>query len=258
MNSKAPRLLGFPLNQMELGELVDISIEGIIKKEQQVFACANPHSLATAKDDPEFSQSLLHSNHLVADGVGLAVIGRILGIHTGPRITGNDYFYALLEKLNNTAKVKLNRNARVFFFGSSEKVLKLIKQNMEYQFPNIDVCGLLSPPFGDWSEEKNREMIEFINSAKPDVLWVGMTAPKQEKWVHKNKIYLNSHVIGSIGAVFDFFAGTYPRAPEWACRLGIEWIVRLVREPKRMWRRTLVSAPRFIYMTAKIHVLKMF
>ena len=89
-------------------------------------------------------------------------------------------------------------------------------------------------------------MIATINQAKPDVLWIGMTAPKQEKWMHANAAKLHAKVIGSIGAVFDFYAETYPRAPKWICNLGLEWTYRLSREPRRMWRRTVVSAPKFV------------
>jgi N-acetylglucosaminyldiphosphoundecaprenol N-acetyl-beta-D-mannosaminyltransferase len=88
------------------------------------------------------------------------------------------------------------------------------------------------------------------------VLWVGMTAPKQEKWVHANARALSVPVIGSVGAVFEFFAGTNPRAPQWMCTLGIEWLYRLMREPRRMWRRNFVSTPRFLRMVMMHHVLR--
>lgn len=256
MNTKIKYLLDYPINQLELSDLIDYSIEGIKKKEQQVFACANPHSLVTAKNDPEFRRALEQSNHLVADGIGLAIVGNLIGANVGPRITGNDYFQNLLRELNDRAQESLGRKARVFFFGSSQRVLDLIETNMKCTFPNIELCGLISPPYGDWSEQENDEMVAKINDSRPDVLWVGMTAPKQEKWVNSNRHRLNATIIGSIGAVFDFFAGTHPRAPEWACKLGVEWIVRLVREPKRMWRRTIVSAPKFILMATKMHILR--
>ncbi len=97
-------------------------------------------------------------------------------------------------------------------------------------------------------------MIATINEAEPDVLWVGMTAPKQEKWVHANVDSLNARVIGSVGAVFDFFAGTAPRAPQWMCSLGLEWLHRLAREPRRMWRRIFVSTPVFVRKVLAQHV----
>ena len=98
-------------------------------------------------------------------------------------------------------------------------------------------------------------MIRLINDAQPDVLWVGMTAPKQETWVQTNRKRLRVPVIGSIGAVFDFYAGTHPRSPRWICRLGLEWVYRFVREPRRMWRRNFVSAPKFIGLIVWRHIL---
>lgn len=98
-------------------------------------------------------------------------------------------------------------------------------------------------------------MVQVINDAKPDVLWVGMTAPKQEKWVEGNRRQLNAPVIGSIGAVFDFYAGTCARAPQLVCRMGLEWIYRLMMEPGRMWRRSFISSPIFVWLMIRRHVL---
>ena len=97
-------------------------------------------------------------------------------------------------------------------------------------------------------------MVQVIHHAKPDILWVGMTAPKQEKWVEANRRQLNTQVIGSIGAVFDFYAGTYARAPQWICLIGLEWAYRFILEPRRMWQRNFVSAPKFVWLVLMRHV----
>ncbi len=94
-------------------------------------------------------------------------------------------------------------------------------------------------------------MVAAVNSGRADVLWVGMSAPKQEKWVHRNRHRLNVKVIGAIGAVFDFYAGTQKRSPEWALRTGLEWLPRLLWEPRRLWRRTLISAPVFLWLVVR-------
>ena len=127
---------------------------------------------------------------------------------------------------------------------------------MADEFPEIEVCGTLSPPYRSWTSEENKAMIAKVNAARPDVLWVGMTAPKQEKWVAANRNQLDVPVVGSVGAVFDFFAGTNPRAPQWMCKLGLEWVYRLIREPRRMWRRTVISAPKFVVLVLWHHVLR--
>ena len=173
----------------------------------------------------------------------------MVGVQIGPRITGTDYFQAVLNALQQRG------DGRVFFFGSSQRVLDLIAKRFANDFPALTLCGTLSPPFGSWSDEENRRMVQVINDAKPDVLWVGMTAPKQEKWVEENRRNLNVPVIGSIGAVFDFYAGTYARAPQLICRIGLEWAYRFILEPRRMWQRNCVSAPKFIWLVFSRHVL---
>jgi N-acetylglucosaminyldiphosphoundecaprenol N-acetyl-beta-D-mannosaminyltransferase len=145
---------------------------------------------------------------------------------------------------------------RVFFLGSSDTVLSEISARFRQLYPALTLCGTLSPPFRAMTAEENRQIVDLVNRVRPDVLWVGMTAPKQEKWVHSHAAALEVPVIGSIGAAFDFFAGTNPRAPEWVCRLGLEWMFRLAREPRRMWRRTVISAPRFFRLVVGRHVLR--
>ena len=204
------------------------------------FACANPHSAVTAQHDNEFLEALNNAEITVADGTGITLASRILTQHSIPRITGHDYFFGLLDSLNK------NQGGKIFFFGSTEIVLNLIKNEISKIFPNLTVVGTLSPPFKPWDEHENTKMVEIINNSNPDILWVGMTAPKQEKWVFKNQKQLNAPIIGSVGAVFDFVAGTHPRAPDWMRKLGLEWLNRLIREPRRMWKRNFISTPKFI------------
>jgi N-acetylglucosaminyldiphosphoundecaprenol N-acetyl-beta-D-mannosaminyltransferase len=144
-------------------------------------------------------------------------------------------------------------SGRVFFFGSTDAVLDSITAHFRHDYPRLTLCGTHSPPFGAFTPEYNAAIVSHVNAARPDVLWVGMTAPKQEKWVHANATALQVPVIGSIGAVFDFFAGSHPRAPEWMCTAGLEWVYRLVREPRRMWERTFLSAPQFAVEVLRHH-----
>jgi N-acetylglucosaminyldiphosphoundecaprenol N-acetyl-beta-D-mannosaminyltransferase len=213
-----------------------------------VFACANPHSLVVAQYDESFRSALTAADFVVADGIGVTLMAGVTGVEVGPRITGTDYFYGVLAALQESG------GGRVFFCGSSQRVLDLIAKRFADDFPSLTLCGVLSPPFGTWSEVENLRMVRVINDAKPDVLWVGMTAPKQEKWVEANRRQLNVPVIGSIGAVFDFYAGTYSRAPKWICDIGLEWAYRFILEPRRMWQRNFVSAPKFIWLVLRQHV----
>ena len=243
-------LLGIPIDRKALAEVTEEALRAINRKmSQRVFACANPHSLVVAQGDPSFQSALMQANLVVADGVGVTFMARLVGVNIGPRITGTDYFLAVLNALQQRG------GGRVFFLGSSQRVLGLIAKRFAVDFPSLTLCGALSPPFGSWSNEENRRMVQVIHDAKPDVLWVGMTAPKQEKWVEDNRRQMNIPVIGSIGAVFDFYAGTYSRAPQWICQIGLEWAYRFILEPRRMWQRNFVSTPKFVWLVLMRHVL---
>lgn len=243
-------LLGIHIDRDDLDSIGTSALSAIEgRRSSIVFACANPHSLVVAQSDPSFQFALTQANLVVADGIGVSVMARLVGVQIGPRITGTDYFQAVLGALQQRG------GGRVFFFGSSQRVLDLIAKRFASDFPSLILCGMLSPPFGSWSDEQNRRMVQLINDAKPDVLWVGMTAPKQEKWVEENRHNLTAPVIGSIGAVFDFYAGTYARAPQWVCHIGLEWAYRFLLEPRRMWQRNCVSAPKFLWLVLSRHVL---
>ena len=136
----------------------------------------------------------------------------------------------------------------VMFMGSSEKVLDLIVKRAAKVYPHLEVVTYSPPYKPEFSEEDNKAIIDAINAADPDLLWIGMTAPKQEKWTfsHWNELNIHCHV-GTIGAVFDFFAGTVERAPIWWQRHGLEWLYRLLKEPKRMWRRYIIGNALFLF-----------
>lgn len=154
-----------------------------------------------------------------------------------------------INSCNNNSLFNLHSSfkKKVMFLGSSEEVLTKIRQEASYIYHNIEVV-IYSPPYKPvFSEEDNRAMVEAINNANPDLLWIGMTAPKQEKWVYEHWDELDIHChVGTIGAVFDFFAGTARRAPEWWQKHGLEWFYRLLMEPKRMWRRYLIGNALFL------------
>ena len=141
---------------------------------------------------------------------------------------------------------------KVMFLGSSEEVLAKIRQEASYVYHNIEVVTYSPPYKAEFSDEDNRAMVKAINDANPDLLWIGMTAPKQEKWTYEHWGELDIHChVGTIGAVFDFFAGTVKRAPLWWQRHSLEWLYRLLSEPRRMWRRYLIGNALFLWNIMK-------
>ena len=157
-----------------------------------------------------------------------------------------------------SAKLKIQnskfreRPLTVMFMGSSQKVLDLIVTRAAEVYPHLKIVTYSPPYKPEFSEEDNKAIIEAINAVNPDLLWIGMTAPKQEKWTysHWNELNIHCHV-GTIGAVFDFFAGTVERAPIWWQRHGLEWLYRLLKEPKRMWRRYIIGNTLFLWNMLK-------
>jgi N-acetylglucosaminyldiphosphoundecaprenol N-acetyl-beta-D-mannosaminyltransferase len=210
-----------------------------------LVACANPHSLVTARGDREFAQALHDADVLLPDGVGITFALRSFFGTDIDRITGSDLFELLLG-MNRS-----NRPLRHFFLGSSDEVLLAIKSRLAIEEPGVIWAGGYSPPYtAVFSPADNAAMLAAVNAAEPDVLWVGLTAPKQEKWLSANRTLLNVRLGCAVGAVFDYYAGRNKR-PAWAARLGVEWLLRLIQEPRRLWRRTFVSSPAFLLAVMK-------
>lgn len=190
----------------------------------------NQYSYCVAENDPQFKKALLESDVLLPDGVGITKAAKFLRGETVKKIAGADLHAFLLEQLNQ-------QKGSCFYLGSSLETLNTIKAKMGFEYPNIKV-GIYSPPFKkEFSLEDNSLMVAAVNDFKPDVLFIGMTAPKQEKWSYQHKDQLDTGLICSIGAVFDFYAGTVNRPSVFWQNLGLEWLGRLVKEPKRMWKR---------------------
>ena len=239
-------VMGFPVCTASIQSCVERIAEWVENDiETKCFACANPHSIEKAVKDPLFERALKEADLVIPDGIGLVWASWLLGVPIRERVTGSDIFLGLSNVLSRS------NNHSYYFLGSSEATLKIIADRMQKEFISIRVAGVCSPPFAEkFSEEEDRAMVEAINRAKPDVLWVGMTAPKQEKWIYLHKDKLDVKFIGAIGAVFDFFAGTVKRPSPWFLDHGLEWLPRLVAEPRRLWRRSLISAPRFLVRAA--------
>jgi len=205
------------------------------------LACLNPHSFVTARKDDAFRKALNNADLLIPDGMGIVLASRILGGGLRERVTGSDMFQGVHERLNREGE------GSVFFLGSTEATLAAIRKRMAKDYPSIRVAGTFSPPFkSEFTPEDDELMIKAVNDVRPDILWVGMTAPKQEKWIHRNKDKLNVKFIGAVGAVFDYYAGNVKRAPAWARRVGLEWLYRWIQEPRRLWIRNVISTPIFL------------
>ena len=217
----------------------------------------NAHSFNTAKKDQLFADALTNGDVLIPDGVSIVKACKWIKAKSQPkeRIAGWDLFSFEMEKLERESeelRTKSEESKIVMFMGSSQKVLDLIVKRAAVDYPHLEVVTY-SPPYKPaFSDEDNKAIIDAINAANPDLLWIGMTAPKQEKWTYSHWKELNIHChVGTIGAVFDFFAGTVERAPIWWQDHGLEWLYRLIKEPKRMWRRYIIGNTLFLWNMTK-------
>ena len=216
----------------------------------------NAHSYNVAQKDEVFAQAL-KAGVLIPDGASIVKACRFLNAKSHPqeRIAGWDLFRYEMDKLEKREARSEKRGGEktiVALLGSSMPVLKKIEERAKSEYPHLRLVTYSPPYKTEFSEEDNQKMIDFINQSSPDLLWIGMTAPKQEKWIyeHWDELDINCHV-GAIGAVFDFYAGTAQRAPMWWQQHSLEWLYRLLKEPRRMWRRYLIGNVLFVYRIIK-------
>lgn len=206
---------------------------------RQIINTINPHSYITAKEDKLFYEALLASDILIPDGSGIVLAAKKLYKRRISKIAGYDLHEFLLKEMNK-------RGGKVFYMGASEITLFKIRGKIAKEYPNIEV-KTYSPPYKDeFSKEENENIIERVNDFNPDVLFIGMTAPKQEKWLYTNEKELNFTIASCIGAVFDFYAEVQPRPSAFWLKLHLEWLARFASEPRRLWRRNFISTPKFL------------
>lgn len=232
------------INSLSTLPLKDYSIfNGVLNQigfaQKILINTINQYSFCIAEEDVNFKQSLQYADVLLPDGMAIVAAVRLLTGQKIKKIAGADMHRHLLQELNQ-------KGGSCFYLGSSDNTLLKIKERVLIDFPNIRV-GTFSPPFKtEFSQTDNEKMVETVNAFKPDVLFVGMTAPKQEKWAYTHKQQLDAKIICTIGAVFDFYAGTVKRPSPFWINLRLEWFIRLLKEPKRMWQRYLYYGPVFI------------
>ena len=239
--NKRTRVWNVDFSHVDLSEALTVAKRALRENTQVSIAFVNPHSQVVAADDELFRNALDKFSLVLADGVGVLLGSRIVGDNLPARISGPVFFQALSKELNNAGQ-----GTRYFFLGSTADVLERISRRMQSDYPAIALAGVHSPPMGEFSAEDQKEIIRAIRDANADVLWVGMTAPKQEKWISEFGLKTGVSVVAGIGAEFDYFAGNKKRPPTWVSRAGLQWLHRLIQEPRRTWRRHLINAPLYL------------
>ncbi len=218
-----------------------LEIERIIDKGEKTYVVTpNLDHIVKLETDPEFVHCYEHAGLVLADGNPLVWASKLLGTPLKALVTGSDLFPALCQHA-------ATKGHRIFFLGGLDGVAQKAADNLKAKYPAINVVGVYSPPFGfDKNNEENNRIIEMINAARPHILFVGLGAPKQEKWVYNNIDQLNINIAIGIGASFDFVAGTIKRAPALVRKIGMEWFWRFSNEPRRLFKRYFIDGAQFI------------
>ena len=235
-------VLGVRVNAAPFDQAVETVLHAPDRGERLALHFADVHSVVEANRDPSLRDAL-NADLVEPDGMPLVWTARRHGARA-QRVAGPDFMPALVER-----GVPLGRSH--FFVGGAPGVAQELARRIAKAYPGLRVAGVLSPPFRELTEEEEDSVVAAVNAAKPDYVWVGLGAPKQDLWVATNRPRLNAAAVLAVGAAFDFHAGRKRRAPRWMQRTGTEWIFRIVTEPRRLASRYAVANARFLWLTLK-------
>jgi len=239
------RILGSRVQLVSVGETVD-HIESWIQAPAgrcRRVTVTGFHGLWEAHQNPALREILNGAELWVPDGIAPVWAARLRGRHNVERVPGAEI---MREFFSRAAR----KGYSSYFYGGTEATLAALERKLAGDYPGHRVAGSFSPPFRPVTSAEDREIVDRINAARPDVLWVGLGMPKQDLWIHERLHRLDVPVAIGVGAAFAFVAGTVPRCPGWIGRIGFEWVYRFLREPEKLWRRDLIDGPRFLWHLA--------
>ena len=231
---------GLPIAMTDYSEAMDV-MDGMIARRERGYGCATAvHAIMVGQDDPEMRDALRGSTMTVPDGMPLVWAANLLGEDLTDRVYGPELMLRYCERSRDEGH-------RIFLYGGRDQgSLAQLALNLRLQFPGIQIVGGYSPPFRPLTGDEEAAVAEQINNARPDVVWVGIGVPKQEKWMAHMRDRLEAPVLAAVGAAFDFHAGRVSMAPSWMQERGLEWTYRIAQEPRRLLPRYLIHNPRFV------------
>jgi N-acetylglucosaminyldiphosphoundecaprenol N-acetyl-beta-D-mannosaminyltransferase len=230
-------ILGIPISVITMKSAVAQIAAWIAAGERKSICVADVHSVMQAQRDEVHREALLGADMVTPDGIPLVWVAKVRGASSMTRVCGADLMAAVCE-------ASLERGWRHYFYGCTDEVLSALVRRLAMNYPGLKVVGTFSPPFRALSPEEDAEIVLGINKCAPDIVWVSLGCPKQEKWMAAHRAQICGTMIG-VGAAFLFQSGQAKRAPVWSQKIGLEWAHRLLSEPKRVWRRYLIYAPLF-------------
>jgi N-acetylglucosaminyldiphosphoundecaprenol N-acetyl-beta-D-mannosaminyltransferase len=232
-------VLRIQVDAVDLDRAVVIAQSWVVARAREYVCFANVHGAVESWRDASLPPVYAGAGLTVPDGMPLVWLGRLRGHGGVGRVYGPDFTLILCATL-------AARQGRVFLYGGAPGVSARLGEVLTSRFPGLVVAGTESPPFRDLAVEEAGEMVTRINAARPDVVLVGLGCPKQERWMAAHRPQLDAPVLLGVGAAFDFLTGAVAQAPRWMRGSGLEWLFRLMQEPRRLWRRYLVYNPLFV------------
>jgi N-acetylglucosaminyldiphosphoundecaprenol N-acetyl-beta-D-mannosaminyltransferase len=211
-----------------------------IEQGEQRYVCVTGvHGVMESQRDPELLAIHNRSGLTTPDGMPMVWASRRAGAKHVTRVYGPDLMLAVCEH-------GLARGWSHFFYGGGDGVADLLAERLSARFPGLEVAGCFTPPFRPMTEQEDADLVALLNERPPDIVWVGLSTPKQERWMAAHVGRVQAAALIGVGAAFDMHAGLLPQAPAWMQRAGLEWLYRLMKEPRRLWRRYLANNPRFL------------
>lgn len=250
MNKDMVNILGVDIFSFGWDEFIK-KIKIILRSKKRycyIISATSVHGVIEAQSDRKFKRIFQKQYITYADGLPLKIIGRIAGEKKIEQIKGP-------EVLPEVCKLTSTINIKHFFYGGKEGTADKLALNLIKRYPGLKVVGTYCPPFRELTETEKIEITDIINKSRADIVWVGLSTPKQEKWADEFSKYLNTKIIFTVGAAFDFHTGGIKFAPAWVSRIGLEWLFRLILEPKRLWPRYSRIVPKFIWLSI-LQILK--
>jgi N-acetylglucosaminyldiphosphoundecaprenol N-acetyl-beta-D-mannosaminyltransferase len=242
LKNREYKVLDVKVHALQTNDAIDV-IQNWLEKDRSFhyISSTNINNVAEAQESAEYFEVMRHADLSVPDGIPLLWYGRTLG-HELPERCGIEEIMEASFELSNKG-----HNYSHFFYGNSPEVLKNLRKSLLEKYPDLNIAGMYSPPFRALTPEEEDQHIAMINSTHPDFLWVSLGCPKQELWLYRNRHKLNAVIGGGAGAVFNFMSGDTVKAPAWIQYMGMEWLMRLSLNPKRLYKRYLVKYPKCVY-----------
>lgn len=239
----ATKILEVPVSTINMPVAITTILGWIRNRSAQYVCVRDVHGLMRAREDPALLAIHHHAGMITPDGMPLVWTLRARGYADAARVCGADLVAALCDATQATG-------ARHYFYGGKPGVAERMAAELVKRYPALQVAGTGTPPFRPMTEEEDAEAIRVISDARADIVWVGISTPKQEFWMRDHVGKIPGAVLFGVGAAFDFYAGDVKRAPRWMHPLGLEGLHRLLSEPRRLWRRYLILAPKFVLLLA--------